>query len=115
MAYSGTTASSSVANAPNLVASSIGGRLTAGTVATAAGVGGAAWLYSSTNLTTDMTVASFFSDAYYIGMKQGDIVFGAQASSAGSTTQIAYMGVLGAVSTAGAALSTGGTMTSTFS
>lgn len=114
MAYSGTTASSSVANAPNLVASSIGGRLTAGSSATV-GAGGAAWLYSSTNLTTDMTVAGFFTDAYYIGMKQGDIVFGAQASSAGSTTQIAYMGVLGAVSTAGAALSTGGTITSTFS
>ena len=62
-----------------------------------------------------MTVASFFTEAFYIGMKQGDIVLGAQASSAGSTTQIAYLGVLGAVTTAGAALSTGGTMTSTFS
>lgn len=114
MAYSGTTAASSVANPPNLIASSLGGRLTAGSSATV-GSGGNVWLYSSTNLTTDMTVASFFSEAFYIGMKQGDIVLGAQASSAGSTTQIAFVGVLGAVTTAGAALSTGGTMTSTFS
>lgn len=114
MAYSGTTAASSVANPPNLIASSLGGRLTAGSSATV-GAGGNVWLYSSTNLTTDMTVASFFTEAFYIGMKQGDIVLGAQASSAGSTTQIAYVGVLGAVTTAGAALSTGGTMTSTFS
>lgn len=113
MAYSGTTAASSVANPPNLIASSLGGRLTAGSSATV-GAGGNVWLYSSTNLTTDMTVASFFTEAFYIGMKQGDIVLGAQASSAGSTTQIAYVGVLGAVTTAGAALSTGGTMTSTF-
>jgi len=113
MAYSGTTAASSVANPPNLIASSLGGRLTAGSSATV-GAGGNVWLYSSTNLTTDMTAASFFTEAFYIGMKQGDIVLGAQASSAGSTTQIAYVGVLGAVTTAGAALSTGGTMTSTF-
>jgi hypothetical protein len=113
MAYSGTTAASSVANPPNLVASALTGRLTASSSATVGG-GGQVWQYSSTNLTTDMTAANFFAEAYYIGMKQGDIVMGAQASSAGSTTQIAYVGVLGAVSTAGAALSTGGTMTSTF-
>ncbi len=113
MAYSGTTAASSVANPPNLVASTLGGRLTASSSATVGG-GGNVWQYSSTNLTTDLTGSNFFTEAYYIGMKQGDIVFGAQASSAGSTTQIAYMGVLGAVTTSGAALSTGGTMTSTF-
>lgn len=113
MAYSGTTAASSVANPPNLIASPMAGRLTASSSATVGG-GGQLWQYSSTNLTTDMTASNFFSEAYYIGMKQGDIVIGAQASSAGSTTQIAYLGVLGAVTTSGAALSTGGTMTSTF-
>lgn len=114
MAYSGTTAASSVANPPNQIARVVGGRLSASSSASAGG-GGGLWLYNSTNLTTDMTAASFFSEAYYMGMKQGDLVMGVQASSAGSTTQIAYMGVLGDVTTAGAALSTGGTMTSTFS
>lgn len=115
MAYSGTTAASSVANPPNQIARVVGGRLSASSSASAGG-GGGLWLYNSTNLTTDMTAAGFFAEAGSMGMKQGDIVMGVQASSAGSTTQIAYLGVLGAVSTAGAAaLSTGGTMTSTFS
>lgn len=114
MAYSGTTAASSVANPPHQIASALGGRLTAASSA-AAGGGGKVWLYNSTNLTTDMTASNFFTEAYYIGMKQGDLVMGVQASSAGSTTQIAYVAALGAVTTSGAALSTGGTMTSTFS
>ncbi len=113
MAYSGTTAASSVANPPNQIARVVGGRLSASSSASAGG-GGGLWLYNSTNLTTDMTATSFFSEAYYLGMKQGDLVMGVQASSAGSTTQIAFMGVVGAVTTAGAALSTGGTITSTF-
>jgi hypothetical protein len=58
-----------------------------------------------------MTDANFFSDAYYLGMKQGDIVMGCQAT--GSSVGV-YMGVLGAVTTAGAALaSTGGILSST--
>jgi len=72
-------------------------------------------LWSMWSKLINWRLGSFFTEAFYIGMKQGDIVLGAQASSAGSTTQIAYLGVLGAVTTAGAALSTGGTMTSTFS
>lgn len=114
MAYSGSTAASTVANPPNQISSALVGRITNSSTATVGG-GAKVWLYSSTNLTTDMTAANFFTDAYYIGMNQGDVVMGAQASSAGSTTQIAYLGVLGAVTTSGAALSTGGTMTSTFS
>ena len=111
MAYSGTTAASSVANPPNQIARVVGGRLSASSSASVGG-GGGLWLYNSTNATTDMTAAAFFTEAYYLGMKQGDIVMGVQASSAGSTTQIAYVAALGAVTTAGAALSTGGTMTS---
>lgn len=114
MSYSGTTAASSVANPPHQIARVVGGRLSASSSASAGG-GGGLWLYNSTNLTTDMTASNFFTEAYYMGMKQGDIVMGVQASSAGSATQTAYLGALGAVTTSGAALSTGGTMTSTFS
>ena len=70
------------------------------------------WLYSSTNLTTDMTAANFFSDAWYLGMRPGDVVIGTQYTSAGSSV-ISFVGSIGAVTTAGAAFSTGGTMTST--
>lgn len=114
MAYSGTTAASTLANPPLAIAEGMAGRITNSSSATVGG-GSKLWLYTSTNLTTDMTVANFFSDAYYIGMKQGDLVIGCQASSAGSTTMLSFVGTVGAVSTAGAALSTGGTMTSTFS
>lgn len=113
MAYAGTTAGTTLTNPLVEMYSVMHGRLFNSSSA-ATGGGGKVWLYNSTNLTTDMTVASFFIDAFYVGAKQGDIVMGVQASSAGSTTQIVYVGALGAVSTSGAALSTGGTMTSTF-
>lgn len=113
MAYSGTTAATTVTNPLVEMYSVMHGRL-ANSSTSATGGGGKVWLYNSTNLTTDMTVANFFIDAYYLGAKQGDLVMGVQAASAGSTAQISYIGALGAVSTSGAALSTAGTMTSTF-
>jgi hypothetical protein len=72
------------------------------------------WRYNSTNLTTDLVVAGFFTDGYYLGMQIGDLLFGTQWTSAGSSF-ISYAGVLTTTnSTAGFNLSTGGTMTSTF-
>ena len=74
------------------------------------------WLYSSSNLTTDLTASGFFSDAQALGMRYGDIVIGSQydTSSVGSS-QVVFVGTVGALSTAGAAaITTGGLMTSTF-
>jgi hypothetical protein len=110
MSYAGTTAATP--NPPTAISQP----LTRGTTATGLGFTSnkpSLWFYSSTNLTTDMTASNFFSDAFYIGMRQGDVVMGAQYTSANSSG-IAFVGVVGAVTTAGAALSTGGTMTSTF-
>lgn len=108
MAYNGTTAASSVANPPvRLWGTLMGGLNTASTV----GTGGGAWLYQSTNGTTELISTTFFTDAYYLGMKQGDLVF-----YAGSTGSSAYcgFGILGAVTTSGAGLSsTNGTLSST--
>lgn len=75
--------------------------------------GGGLWFYSSTNLTTDLTGANFFSDAFYIGMRAGDVVMGNQFTSAGSSV-ITFTGSISSVSTAGAALSTGSLITSTY-
>lgn len=72
------------------------------------------WLYSSTNLTTDLTAANFFTDGYYLGMRPGDIVMGSQYTSAGSSA-ISFQGTISSVTTAGAAFTTGSIMTSTFS
>lgn len=128
MSYFGTTQLSSVANPPRqLVApfacnpALVGSTeflTTQGSTATnnpnaPGGSGGGLWFYSSTNLTTDMTVANFFSDAFYLGMRAGDVVMGSQFTSAGSSV-ITFQGTIGSVSTAGAALSTGSLITSTF-
>lgn len=117
MAYSGSTASSSVANPPRKIVDGIAGNQgTTGltTAPSAPGAqGGAVWVYSSTNLTTDIVASGFFSDGKYLGMRPGDIVIGAQFSSAGSSVQ-SFIGVVTGVSTAGASLSTGSLITSTF-
>ena len=117
MSYSGSTASSSVANPPAKVTQGIAAYDRSSTALSTAipGVkqGASLWLYNSTNKTTDMTVANFFSDAYDIGIRPGDIVMGIQYSSAASSGVLFFGGITG-VSTSGAALSTGCTITSTF-
>jgi hypothetical protein len=116
MAYFGSTQASSAQNPPVLVARGIGTSpySTALSTAIAGGKQGAGlWFYSSTNGSTDTMTAGFFSDAKDLGMRPGDVVLGFYYSSAASSC-VVYIGGITGVSTAGAALSTGGTMTSTF-
>ena len=81
---------------------------------TSAGEGGALWTYTSTNLTTDLTAASFFSDAADRGMRNGDILISATYSTESSTGHILVIGMIAFDSTSAASLSTDGTITSTF-
>lgn len=120
MAYSGATAASSVANPPRCVAGGglygVAGDTTGLTTAPDApnNQGGSMWFYASTNLTTDVFAAGFFSDGKALGMRPGDLVFGVQFSSAGSSVQT-FVGAVTAITTADAAtLSTGTMITSTF-
>ena len=119
MAYSGTTAASSLANPPRslLVAgfNALPGSTGLSTTPAAPnGQGGGLWYYSSTNLTTDLVAAGFFSDGKTLGMRPGDLVMGVQFSSAGSTVTSFY-GAITSISTAGAAsMTTGSLVTSTF-
>lgn len=128
MSYYGATQSSSLANPPRqLIAPFANNPAIAGSTqylstqgSTAAnnpnapgGGGGGLWYYASTNLTTDLTAANFFSDGFYLGMRAGDVVIGAQFSSLGSSVTT-FQGAIQSVSTAGASLSTGSLMTSTF-
>ena len=109
MAYAGTTAGSTTTNPPLSFGPPALGGINANTTEAYAGL--RVWLYNSSHSTTQLTDTAFFTDAYFIGMKQGDIVFGTQ--NTGSSVGV-YMGVLGAVTTAGAALaSTGGILSST--
>lgn len=117
MAYSGSTAASSVANPPRCLVQGIGANHATTGLTTAPNApgaqGGALWFYCSTNLTTDLKAANFFTDGYDLGMRPGDMVFGMQFSSAGSSIQT-FMGAITGVSTSGASLSTGSLVTSTF-
>ena len=117
MAYSGTTAASSVANPPRQMIQSIGANHGTTGLTSAPGApgaqGGGLWFYCSTNLTTDLVASNFFSDGLYLGMRPGDMVFGMQFSSAGSSVQT-FMGAITGVSSNGASLSTGSLVTSTF-
>lgn len=110
MAYVGTSVASTLQNPPICIQSGLGiGRGSSDLTGNNRNV----WLYNSTNRTTDLTVANFFTDAWYLGIRPGDIMMGTQYTSAGSSV-ITFQASIGAVTTAGAALTTGGTMTSTF-
>lgn len=106
-AYSGSTASSSLANPPAAVSQP----LTRGSTTYGANKP-SLWLYQSTNLTTDLVAANFFTDGYYLGMRPGDIVIGTQYTSLGSSA-ISFLGSISAVTTSGALFTTGSLMTST--
>lgn len=117
MSYSGTSAGTTSANPPRLVMPIIGilpATTGLSTAPNSNSQGGQVWSYVSTNLTTDLTASNFFSDGQDIGMRPGDIVIGAQFSSAGSSVQ-SFIGVITGVSSSGASLSTGSLITSTFS
>lgn len=109
MTYSGATAASSLANPPMRIAGGLGG---VSEQSTATGGGRGVWLYNSSHQTTgEMMGSNFFTDAYYLGMKQGDLIMGAICT--GSSVSV-YLAVIGAVTTAGAALaSSGGILSST--
>lgn len=127
MSYSGASAASSLANPPRQLIAGFASNpaivgtteflSTAGSTAAYAnapgGQGGGLWYYASTNATTDLTGSNFFSDAFYLGMRAGDVVMGVQFSSAGSSATT-FLGAIASVTTAGANLSTGSLITSTF-
>jgi hypothetical protein len=116
MSYNGSTAGSTLANPPILMAGIIGGRVlnNGSTIGgTGEGSGGQLWLYTSTDSSTAPFTANYFTDAKRLGMRAGDVVM--QVGATGSTFGIS-LNVLGAVSTAGAAYaSTGSQISSTYS
>lgn len=120
MAYSGSTAASSVANPPRQLLTAGMSMLTGSTGLTTApsapnGQGGGLWFYCSTNQSTDIAATGFFTDGKALGMRPGDMVMGVQFTSAGSSVTTFY-GAITSISSAGAAtISTGSLITSTFS
>ena len=117
MAYSGSTAATTLANPPRKLIEGIAGMVGTTGLTTApaspGGQGGALWFYSSTNATTDIVASNFFTDGKALGMRPGDMVIGVQFTSAGSSV-VTFQGAITGVSTNGASLSTGSLITSTF-
>lgn len=121
MAYSGSTASSSVANPPRLqVDGGLYGR--SGGVNATTGLttspnspnvqGGRIWTYVSTNKTTDISASNFFADGDDLGMAPGDVVIAVSYTSAGSST-VTLIAPISGVSTSGASI--GAFISSTYS
>lgn len=106
MAYTGTTAASSVQNPPMRIGGSVSGITQ--TLSTG-GSGCSLWMYNSSNGTTDALVANFFTDAYRLGMRKGDVVI--MQGCTGTTVNL-VIGVLGAVTTDGACIGSTGSMLS---
>lgn len=122
MAYLGSTAATSLANPPRCLISGFAGQpkstqLSTGIPSDGARSaynfqGGSVWLYNSSHGSTEVMDTNFFTDAQNLGIRPGDILMGAQWTTLGSSI-VMYMGMFRSVSTAGANLSTGGTITST--
>lgn len=121
MSYSGSTAGSTLANPPALIASGITKiALNNGSTinGTAKGSGMQLWMYSSTNSGTEASSGTnsgtFFSDAYYLGMKNGDVMI--MVGATGATTVGLTIGVIQGITSTGQGgyLSTGSMVSSTF-
>ena len=99
MAYSGSTAGSTVANPPALVSSWLAGSTNTGsTLLTAYNQ----WMYVSTHTQAEAAAAGFITDAQDLGMGLGDSVL-----VHGATTYVISHHVVNAVSSTGATLSAG--------
>lgn len=124
MSYSGSTAGSTLANPPILLAGAPMNRLIVNAGSTlngAAGTGAGAqlWMYTSTNSATEASSGTnsgaFFADGYALGMRNGDVVIMVGATAA-TTPGLAIGVIQGLTSTgAGGYISTGSQVSSTFS
>lgn len=123
MAYLGSTQATSLQNPPRCVVPALRSAPASTQLSTAvpsdgarsayAFQGGAVWQYHSSHGSTEVCDSNFFTDAWYIGIRPGDWLVGCQWTTLGSSI-VTYLGVFKSVSTAGANLSTGSVITSTF-
>ena len=124
MAYSGSTAASSVANPPQMIwAGHMGGGGWTTAPSTTINLGATygssvgsrpgralsanGWYYASTDTTTASLAAGYFTDGKALGMQPGDVIFVVGSASAGSSATFA-IGVIGDVTSTGASIGVGG-------
>lgn len=111
MAYSGSTAATSLANPPRMLLAAgfsamatSTGLLPAAALGAPNGQGGSLWHYCSTNTTAEVVATGFFTDGKTLGMRPGDLVLGVGFATSG-TSGVGWMGVVSHVSSTGVSLS----------
>mgnify|MGYP001571679605 CR=1 FL=1 len=121
-AYMGSTQSSSLINMPMLLAdpgaggadlhitggstlyiNNDYGASTAGTYKKGQGFGRRLWVYHTTDMTSAPWDSAYFTDAGAQGMRPGDVMFMVRQGTSLGTSQYLSIGVIGNVSTSGAA------------
>lgn len=113
MSYSGSTAASP--NPPRLLVPAMSGPLPVSSTSIYRR-GAQLWSYNTSDGTTLLQNAAYFTDGKNLGFQLGDMLIGLSATTESSTGHIVFQGALVTTnSTAGWNLSTGGTITSTFS
>ena len=111
MAYSGSTALSSAQNPPrNISAANIWGQRSTSVISSSKVRGQGLWMYATTDGSTELVATTYFTDAYYIGMKEGDVVI---ATICTGTSSYVAMGIIGPVTTAGAGIPSTNMLSST--
>lgn len=120
MAYSGSTALATAVNVPILLARGMGNQqqnMINTPTSTNLGIqgGNGLWYYCSSDPTTTIVgTVTYFTDGAQLGMRNGDIIICAQATSVASTSVLLGMGILGTTnSTNGFSVMTGSLMLST--
>ena len=98
LTYNGTTAGSTLANPPVLMAAAIGGRsnwVTSGSTAAVNtyGSGAKIWFYTSSNSADELITIGCIGDGPALGMTLGDILVGV-ITTAGSTAAKSHFTVL---------------------
>lgn len=105
MAYAGTTAATSLANPPRALFAGMWGARSSAQMGSSQIRGQNLWMYNSTHSSTEMAAANFFTDGFYIGMKEGDMIMGTFTTG---SSMAAYIAVIGPVTTAGCAVASSG-------
>lgn len=109
--YKGTTEASSIVNLPRLIAGRFQG-VPATTALSAvnptqASLGGNFWYYLSTNKSTAVNVAGFFTDGKKLGMVPGDLLCSVYMTTAASPLVEAQFSIITKVTSTGAGSTAG--------
>ena len=116
MSYSGATAASSVSNPPVLIARGLGGSANTTAFGAAPNGGQGFWIYTSSHSCTEASSGSnsgvFFTDAYALGMRTGDVLM--MVGTTGSSNGFAIGAMYVTSGTTYAYMSTGSQVSSTY-